>query len=139
MSLDAVRNPRARYLGTAAYAQSKLANVLHTLALARRLAGSAVTVNCLHPGVVATNLLPRWLQAIKPLISWVMFDAERGARTTLHVALASQLHEVSGRYFDEHQVEQQPAPLARDVELQDRLWMRSAEWVGVPAALVAPK
>jgi NAD(P)-dependent dehydrogenase (short-subunit alcohol dehydrogenase family) len=135
LDLERVRDPRAAYLGTTAYAQSKLANVLHTLALARRLVGTGVTVNCLHPGVVATNLLPRWLQAIKPLISWVMFDAERGARTTLHVALASELHTVSGRYFDEHQVEQQPSKLARDVELQDLLWIRSAEWVGVPAAL----
>jgi len=138
LDLDRIRDAHAAYLGTTAYAQSKLANVLHTLALARRLAGSAVTVNCLHPGVVATNLLPRWLQAIKPLISWVMFDAERGARTTLHVALASKLHDVSGRYFDEYQVEQQPAALARDVELQDRLWMQSAEWVGVPAAVAVP-
>lgn len=139
LDLERVRDPRAPYLGTSAYAQSKLANVLHTLALARRLAGAGVTVNCLHPGVVATNLLPRWLQAIKPLLSWVMFDAERGARTTLHVALSSELQDVSGRYFDEHQVDQQPSRLARAVELQDRLWMQSAEWVGVPAAVVAPK
>ena len=138
LDLEHVRDPRAPYLGTTAYAQSKLANVLHTLALARRLAGAGVTVNCLHPGVVATNLLPRWLQAIKPLISWVMFDAERGARTTLHVALAKELQGMSGRYFDEHQLDRQPAPLARDVELQDRLWMQSADWVGVPAAVVAP-
>jgi NAD(P)-dependent dehydrogenase (short-subunit alcohol dehydrogenase family) len=138
LDLEHVRDPRAPYFGTTAYAQSKLANVLHTLALARRLAGSAVTVNCLHPGVVATNLLPRWLQAIKPLFSWVMFDAERGARTTLHVALASELQDVSGRYFDEHRLEQEPSRLARDVELQDRLWIRSAEWVGVSAAVVAP-
>src|SRR6185312_9504292 len=138
LDLERVRDPRAPYFGTTAYAQSKLANVLHTLALARRLAGAGVTVNCLHPGVVATNLLPRWLQAIKPLFSWVMFDAERGARTTLQVALASELQDVSGRYFDEHGLEQPPSRLARDVELQDRLWMQSAEWVGVPAAVVAP-
>ena len=138
LDLEHIRDPSAPYFGMTAYSQSKLANVLHTLALARRLAGRGITANCLHPGVVATNLLPRWLQAIKPLISWVMFDAERGARTTLHVALAGELHDVSGRYFDEHQKEQPPAPLARDVELQDRLWMQSAEWVGVPAALVTP-
>lgn len=134
LDLERIRDPNAPYFGTTAYSQSKLANVLHTLALARRLAGKGVTANCLHPGVVATNLLPRWLQAIKPLISWVMFDAERGARTTLHVALSPELHDVSGRYFDENQMERQPAPLARDVELQDRLWMQSAEWVGVPAS-----
>jgi NAD(P)-dependent dehydrogenase (short-subunit alcohol dehydrogenase family) len=138
MDLEHIRDPSAPYFGPAAYSQSKLANVLHTLALARRLAGHGVTANCLHPGIVATNLLPRWLQAIKPLFSWVIFDSERGARTTLHVALADELHDVSGRYFDEHQKEQQPSALARDVELQDRLWMLSAEWVGVPSSPARP-
>src|SRR5262249_22443933 len=111
-----------------AYAQSKLANVLYTLALARRLEGTGIAVNCLHPGVVATNLLPRWLQLIKPLISWAMIDAERGARTSLHLALAPELAGVKGRYFDEHQHEQAPAPLATNQELQELLWARSAEW-----------
>ncbi len=46
-----------------------------------------ICVNCLHPGVVATNLLPRWLRVVKPLLSRVIFDAERGARTTLYLAL----------------------------------------------------
>jgi NAD(P)-dependent dehydrogenase (short-subunit alcohol dehydrogenase family) len=139
MDLERIRDPHAPYFGPAAYSQSKLANVLHTMALARRLAGQGVTANCLHPGIVATNLLPRWLQAIKPLFSWVIFDSERGAQTTMHVALASELQDVSGRYFDEHQKEQQPSPLARDVELQDRLWMQSAEWVDVPASLTPPE
>src|ERR1700685_3175470 len=53
-----ISDPRARYNSMAAYAQSKLANVLHAFALARRYSGTRVCVNCLHPGVVATNLLP---------------------------------------------------------------------------------
>ncbi|MGA2861970.1 MAG: SDR family NAD(P)-dependent oxidoreductase [Steroidobacteraceae bacterium] len=78
-----ITDPRARYSGVAAYAQSKLANVLHTFALARRLSGTRVCANCLHPGVVATNLLPRWLRVVKPLISRVIFNSERGARTSV--------------------------------------------------------
>jgi NAD(P)-dependent dehydrogenase (short-subunit alcohol dehydrogenase family) len=127
-----ITNPDARYSATAAYAQSKLANVLHTFALARRLSDTRVCANCLHPGVVATNLLPRWLRVVKPLISRVMFDAERGARTTLHLALSSEVAGVSGRYFDENQVAQTAAPLANDRQLQESLWQRSAQWVGVP-------
>jgi retinol dehydrogenase 12 len=127
-----ITNPAARYSGVAAYAQSKLANVLHTFALARRLSGTRVCANCLHPGVVATNLLPRWLRVVKPLISRVIFDSERGARTTLHLALSSEVAGISGRYFDENQVAQPAAPLANDLQLQDSLWQMSARWVGVP-------
>ena len=104
LDLAAITHARARYAATAAYAQSKLANVMHTFALARRMAATDVTVNCLHPGVVATNLLPRWLRIVKPLISRVMFDAERGARTTVYLALNQRVARISGRYFDEYQL-----------------------------------
>lgn len=129
LNLAQVTNPRARYGARAAYAQSKLANVLHTFALARRLAATGITVNCLHPGIVATNLLPRWLQIVKPLISHQTFDAERGARTTLHLALSSDVAGVSGRYFDENQAVQPAADAANDVALQEALWEASERWV----------
>jgi retinol dehydrogenase 12 len=127
-----ITDPRARYSGVAAYAQSKLANVLHTFALARRLSGTRVCANCLHPGVVATNLLPWWLRVVKPLISRVIFNSERGARTSLHLALSDEVASISGRYFDENQVPRAAAPLANDVQLQESLWQTSARWVGVP-------
>jgi retinol dehydrogenase 12 len=123
----------ARYSGVAAYAQSKLANVLHTFALARRLSGTRMCANCLHPGVVATNLLPWWLRMVKPLISRVVFDPERGARTTLHLALAPEVAGISGRYFDENQVPQPASPLAHDLQLQESLWRMSAQWARVAA------
>jgi len=126
-----ITDPRARYSGVAAYAQSKLANVLHTFALARRLSGTRVCANCLHPGVVATNLLPRWLRVVKPLISRVIFNSERGARTSLHLALSDEVAGISGCYFDENQVPRAAAPLANDVQLQESLWQTSAGWVGV--------
>jgi NAD(P)-dependent dehydrogenase (short-subunit alcohol dehydrogenase family) len=129
LDLTRIADPKARYGSMAAYSQSKLANVLHTFALARRLAATRITVNCLHPGVVATNLLPRWLQLIKPLISRVILDAERGARTTLHLALSNEVAGVSGRYFDENQAMQPAAAAANDVELQEVLWQTSERWV----------
>jgi NAD(P)-dependent dehydrogenase (short-subunit alcohol dehydrogenase family) len=132
LDLAAVRDPRARYRATAAYAQSKLANVMHSFALARRRAGTDVSVNCLHPGVVATNLLPRWLRLIKPLITRVMFDAERGARTSIYLALDPGVAGVTGRYFDEYQLPRAAALLANDIELQESLWKKSAEWTGAP-------
>ena len=132
LDLDAVTNPHARYGAQAAYAQSKLANVVHTFALARRMAGTGVSVNCLHPGVVATNLLPRWLRVIKPLITRVMLDAERGARTSVFLALDPGVAGVTGRYFDEYQQPRAAAPLANDIDLQESLWKMSAEWTGAP-------
>jgi len=132
LDLATVTDARARYRATAAYAQSKLANVLHTFALSRRMAGTGISVNCLHPGVVATNLLPRWLRAIKPLISRVMFDAERGARTTLYLALDPGVAGITGRYFDEYQLPREASPLANDVELQESLWNMSAKWTAAP-------
>jgi NAD(P)-dependent dehydrogenase (short-subunit alcohol dehydrogenase family) len=132
LDLETVTDTHARYRATAAYAQSKLANVMHTFALARRMAGTGICVNCLHPGVVATNLLPRWLRAIKPLMSRVMFDAERGARTTVYLALDPAVARISGRYFDEHQLPRDASPLANDVGMQESLWRMSAAWTGTP-------
>jgi NAD(P)-dependent dehydrogenase (short-subunit alcohol dehydrogenase family) len=132
LDLATVTDARARYRATAAYAQSKLANVLHTFALSRRMAGTGISVNCLHPGVVATNLLPRWLRVIKPLISRVMFDAERGARTTLYLALDPGVAGITGRYFDEYQLPREASPLANDVELQESLWNMSVKWTAAP-------
>jgi retinol dehydrogenase 12 len=131
LELDRIADRRARYSSVAAYAQSKLANVLHAFALARRYAGTRVCVNCLHPGVVATNLLPAWLRLLKPLISRVMFDSERGARTSLYLALSDAVAGVSGRYFDENQLPQVAAPLADDPQLQQSLWQASARWCEV--------
>jgi retinol dehydrogenase-12 len=131
LNLAAVTDPRARYSSTAAYAQSKLANVLYTFALARRFSGTSICVNCLHPGVVATNLLPRWLRLIKPLLSPVILDDERGAQTTLYLALAAEVAGLSGLYFDENQKPQPAAPSALDENLQESLWNQSCEWVGL--------
>lgn len=142
LNLAQVADPKAKYHARAAYAQSKLANVMHTFALARRLATTGITVNCLHPGIVATNLLPRWLQIVKPLISHQTFDSERGARTTLFLAVSRDVAAMSGRYFDEFQVEQPASSVAQDVRLQEELWQASERWVvgteAVPSLSAGP-
>src|SRR5262249_51635676 len=129
---ESVTDATVQYRAIAAYAQSKLANVMHSLALARRMTGTGISVNCLHPGVVATNLLPRWLRVIKPLLSRVMFDAERGAGTTLFLALDPGVAGVTGRYFDEYQQPRDVSVPANDVALQEWLWKMSARWTGAP-------
>jgi NAD(P)-dependent dehydrogenase (short-subunit alcohol dehydrogenase family) len=128
LALGEIANPGARYDSRAAYARSKLANVMFTLALARRMDGTGVTANCLHPGVISTNLLPGWLRLLKPYISGVMFDAERGAKTTLHLALSQELADINGCYFDEYQCQQAPAACAVDSDRQELLWSASEQW-----------
>jgi NAD(P)-dependent dehydrogenase (short-subunit alcohol dehydrogenase family) len=131
LQLEQVVDPQPHYRARAAYAQSKLANVMHTFALARRLVGQSVSCNCLHPGIVASNLLPRWLRLIKPLLSPHIFDEERGAATTLHLALSQELENISGQYFDEHQQIQRASALACDIERQEELWKVSTQWCGL--------
>jgi retinol dehydrogenase 12 len=130
LDLDAVADPLERISPTASYARSKLANVLHSLALARQLKGSTITANCLHPGIVATHLLPGWVRIIQRVIRGQMFDDVRGAQSTLQLALSADMNQTSGQYFDENGKPQSPSPLARDTSLQDALWQRSLAWIG---------
>jgi retinol dehydrogenase-12 len=134
MDLDTVDDRNARYSSTAAYARSKLANVMDTFLLDRQLTGSGVCVNCLHPGVVATNLLPGWLNLIRPLFKRNILTAERGARTTLYLALDERAAGLHGQYLDEHQQIQVAAAAARDRALQELLLARSARWTGLDQA-----
>ena len=108
-----------------AYTRSKLANVLFANELARRLAGTGVTSNSLHPGGVATNIwtgAPLWA---RPLIHFLLrptlITAEAGGRTIVHLADSSELESVSGQYFEEN-IAVEPAPLAKDASLATRLW-----------------
>ncbi len=115
----------------AAYAQSKLANVLFTRELARRLAGAGVTANCCHPGVVATDLwrfLPRPLEW---LATRAMLTPVQGAQPTLLLATAPHLANTTGKYFD-RLVETEPTAEARDDAAAARLWEVSARLVGLP-------
>jgi NAD(P)-dependent dehydrogenase (short-subunit alcohol dehydrogenase family) len=134
LDLDSVDDPRAGYSSTAAYSRSKLANVLDTFGLARRLTGTGITVNCLHPGVVATNLLPGWLNLIRPLFRRTILTPEEGARTSLYLALDERAGALHGQYLDEYQQVQQAAPAALDRLQQEQLLTRSARWTGLDEA-----
>jgi NAD(P)-dependent dehydrogenase (short-subunit alcohol dehydrogenase family) len=113
-----------QYDPAAAYAQSKLANVLFTLELARRLAGTGVTANCLHPGVYATQLLHDYFGRPRLLSLMTTFGNPGPAAGGRHLArLASDpaLEGVTGRYFHEG-IETLASPAARDEALAARLW-----------------
>lgn len=127
--LEGVRNwSRMR-----AYAQSKLALMMATFAWAERLDGTGVTANVVHPGVVATNIgkVPGLVGIAWTVMMPFMLNAERGADTPVHVALAPELEGVSGRYFKRRK-QVQPNPLARDPALAARLWAETERLSGTP-------
>ena len=121
MGWDDLQFERRKYSTLAAYNQSKLANVLFTKALARRLAGSGVTVNAVHPGLVLTELFRDYPRLMVKLMSPFMKTPEQGAACSLHVATAPELDGVSGEYFENSRT-RPSARAARDEAAQDRLW-----------------
>ncbi len=112
-----------------AYNQSKLANVLFTLALSRRLAGTGVTVNAVHPGVVATELARGYPAFAVKLFHLFLLTPAQGAACTLHVATSPELEGVSGRYFEKSRAKE-PAAAAKDEAAQERLWALSEALTG---------
>ena len=114
-----------RYSGFGAYARSKLANILFTHELSRRLEGTDVTANCMHPGVVATGIFrnqPRWVRAV--FTNPLTLTPEQGADTLLWLATAREVAEVSGRYFVRRKA-RRPSRAARDPAAARRMWEAS--------------
>ncbi|CAN5923898.1 SDR family oxidoreductase [soil metagenome] len=136
MDWDDLMFERRPYGGTTAYNQSKLANVLFTKALARRLEGKGVTVNAVHPGVVSTELtreLPSFVRAIAGLF---MLTPAEGAATSLHVATSEECETTTGAYFEKSRP-RRAAPAALDERAQERLWDLSERLLGLSASPVA--
>ena len=103
--------------------------------LARRLADQQITVNCLHPGVVGTNIVPTnrlWLRLGGRIAKPFMLSEVRGADTSIYLALSEEVAGVTGCYFDEHQAVKAPSELARNQGEQERLWEVSSELCGLP-------
>lgn len=131
IDFDDVEGAR-RYRAMGAYAQAKLGNVLFTYALARRLRGSGITVNAVHPGVVNTGFAKNTsglLGAAWALMRPFLITPEKGARTSLRVASDPGLDGVTGRYFSHGRPKVSSAE-SRDEAVQERLWALSLRQVG---------
>jgi NAD(P)-dependent dehydrogenase (short-subunit alcohol dehydrogenase family) len=124
-----------RYRGMRVYGESKLANILFTVELARRLAGTGVTANSLHPGTVRTGYGAdgdaRGFLAFGIKIAQPFFlSPAKGARTSIYLASSSAVDGVTGEYFDKCKPAT-PRPWAQDTEAAKRLWQVSEELVGL--------
>jgi NAD(P)-dependent dehydrogenase (short-subunit alcohol dehydrogenase family) len=126
---------RRGYRGMQVYARSKLANILFTNQLARRLASTGVTANSLHPGVVATGyardgdtsgVLAFGVKVIKPFV----LTPEKGARTSVFLASSPEVAEVTGQYFVKCRA-RTTSPAARSEAAAELLWSVSEELVGL--------
>jgi len=110
------------------YPRSKLANMLFVRALAKRLEGTRVVVNGLHPGVISTELGRDYSAPIRWMAKWFFRSPERGARTSLYLATAPEAGEVSGRYFADAK-EKKAGAAALDDALAERLWTETERLV----------
>ncbi|XP_033757001.1 retinol dehydrogenase 12-like [Pecten maximus] len=128
-------NSKKDYSILTAYPQSKLANILFTKELSRRLHGTGVTTYTLHPGVINTEIsryVKAWMTPplflfMRPFFIFLKTPVQ-GAQTTLHCALDENLDNVSGKYFSDC-VQKQPSKAALDMENAERLWRISEEMV----------
>jgi NAD(P)-dependent dehydrogenase (short-subunit alcohol dehydrogenase family) len=123
-----------RYRWTRVYGQSKLANVLFTAELARRLAGSGVTATCLHPGAVGTRLGQNngwWAKLLTRSLRPFFRTPAQGADTAVYLASAPGLETLSGGYFVNRRP-RRPSKAAEDHAMAARLWDVSARLSGLP-------
>jgi len=132
LDFDDLQWQRRKYQGLNAYSASKLANILFTLELARRLDGTRVTANSLHPGVVATNIFARFGgttgKVFSILLRPLLLSPAAGAKTSVHLASAPELAAVSGKFFERSR-ETALDPNAQDLGVARRLWDVSEQLV----------
>lgn len=125
-----------RRMGYGRYGETKLANILFTRALARRLAGTGVTANCFHPGFVASGFNHNNGLVMTAVMTFGRLFArtpEQGADTLVWLADSPEVSGISGAYFVDRR-EVRPSEAARDDALAERLWQVSEEQVRAAAA-----
>ena len=122
------------YSGQRAYSQSKLANIMFTNELARRLKGTGVTATSLHPGVVRTNFGAEdqaWLFAvIGPVLRPLLKTPAEGAQTSIYLASSPEVNGVTGQFFAKRKP-RTANKAADDIDMTARLWKVSADLVGM--------
>ncbi|MFL5352898.1 SDR family oxidoreductase [Archangium sp.] len=131
--LDDLQAERGGYSGMTVYGNSKLANILFTRGLQRRLEGTKITTNSLHPGVVRTGFglnSEGFFKHLVKLAAPFMLSAAGGARTSVYLASSPEVEGVSGKYFAKSRVAKE-SKAAQDAAAAEKLWQKSAELTGV--------
>ncbi len=121
------------YSTSQAYANSKLANILFSRELAKRLNGTAVTTNSLHPGVIHTDISRNYpnFSALAPVVFYFFWKSiKSGTQTTLTCALDPDLKDVTGKYFSDCKIAEESKG-AQDEEMAEWLWRTSEKLTGL--------
>ncbi len=136
LDIDDIQFERRKYSSIGAYGQSKVLMNACTFELARRLKGKGVTANCLHPGVVATNIWhsgeadqPLFFKILVRIFKPFMIDSKKGAQVSLYLAASPEVADVTGTYF----VKSKPAdynPIERDPKVSAEIWQWSEKMTG---------
>lgn len=134
LDMNDLQFERRKYRRLAAYEQSKLLMNAFTFELARRLEGTGVTANCLHPGVVATNIWPAnpplLVKIILGVVKPFMLNSKQGAEVSLYLATSPEVAKVTGEYFVKSKVAESN-PLSRDPKVAAEIWQWTAKMIGV--------
>jgi NAD(P)-dependent dehydrogenase (short-subunit alcohol dehydrogenase family) len=137
IDFDNLQGERA-YSSFGPYGNSKLANILFTTELARRLEGTGVTVNALHPGLTSTGFGKNnpgfFMKIMGALIPLIARSPEKGAGTSIYLASSPEVQTITGKYFVDSKVTQ-PAPQAADSAVAGKLWGVSTEMVHLADAV----
>ena len=124
-------------IGFGAYSQSKLANVLFTFGLARRLKDTAVVSNAVHPGVVMTGFTKNkgFISLFNPIFKLLVRNKPKdGAMPGIYLSSSPEGKSINAKYYGPPHVEESVNPIAHDEDAQDRLWQLSEEMCGVTAS-----
>jgi NAD(P)-dependent dehydrogenase (short-subunit alcohol dehydrogenase family) len=139
LDFDDLQFERRAYGAMHVYGQSKLANVIWSGELARRLEGTGVTANSLHPGTTASNIAssgPDWMRIGIKLLWPFLLTPDKGAETSLYLATSPEVERVSGKYFDKKKP-CEASDAARDPATGRRLWTVSEDLTAKSSAAVA--
>jgi NAD(P)-dependent dehydrogenase (short-subunit alcohol dehydrogenase family) len=129
IDFEAVRKRTRTITGLPEYSVSKLANILFTKGLAKRLGPGGIHSYSLHPGVVASDAWRRVPWPIRPIMKRKMLSNDEGAKTSIYCATSPEVAGDDGRYYDTCR-EKEPSALAQDADLAERLWQKSVEFTG---------
>ncbi len=121
---------RKRYSSFKSYGQSKLANILFTRHLAQMLREDGVTVNCMHPGFVATNLFDKIAPFLRPVFGFFMKTPIQGAETIVFLASSPGVDGSTGGYYVNRK-KKRPSGAALDNEAAEKLWRLSCQYTGI--------
>lgn len=125
-------NGEKKYSGFDIYKKSKLANVMFTYELAKRVRDKGITANCLHPGFVSTNFGKNnnllWRNVIRVAMWLTAISVKDGAKTSIHLACSDEVKDITGRFFANSQVKKGSSK-AKNEEHNQKLWELSEEFV----------